>query len=234
MKNYIFLVSVILCTKAAIAQSSFFSSERMDNRVLFSTGYNALSNAPIDIYENIDMNKSRFFEIGYLFNTKLFEGTNRYHLNYGLAVAFNNIRIKNGYYYENSDSDAIPAFNSDIDLSKFRNTFFQIPIHMEFDFTSKKRLNSDKFFERGIKTGIGGFIGFRMNTKQRLEYNTNQEDVFQDDFSMNNFSYGVSSYVGFSFISLYVKYDVQNMFKYSKSSIHPNPHNFSFGLRFDF
>ncbi len=50
------------------------------------------------------------------------------------------------------------------------------------------------------------------------------------DFNTNNFIYGLSAYVGFSEISLYVKYDLNPLF--TNNPIKQN--NISLGVRFDF
>ena len=50
------------------------------------------------------------------------------------------------------------------------------------------------------------------------------------DFNVNDFTYGLSAYVGHKSTSLYVKYDLNPMFK--NNNIDQN--NVSLGLRFDF
>ena len=50
------------------------------------------------------------------------------------------------------------------------------------------------------------------------------------DFNVSNFTYGLSTYVGYKSVSLYVKYDLNPMFKHN--TIDQN--NVSLGIRFDF
>lgn len=50
------------------------------------------------------------------------------------------------------------------------------------------------------------------------------------DYNVNNFIYGLSSYVGYKEISLYLKYDLNPIFK--NNAIDEN--NISLGIRFDF
>ncbi|HCW64072.1 MAG TPA: hypothetical protein DG752_05345, partial [Leeuwenhoekiella sp.] len=56
-----------------------------------------------------------------------------------------------------------------------------------------------------------------------------RKDKFKQNYNTNNFIYGLSGYIAFGDTALYVKYDLNPIFK-------NNPveqRNFSVGLRFD-
>lgn len=216
--------------KKSVINSIF--GENTNGNFILAVGKNTISNSQKEIYDNLDMRKSRFYEIGYALNTRLSEKSNLLHLNYGLSLVYNNIQIKNGYAFEQDITEVVAMYNADITKARFRNVYLQVPVHLEFDFTSEEKLKSNKIFKQGFKIGVGGFLGFNMNTKQFLDYNNGKEETYSN-YKMNNFTYGISSYIGYNFVSLYVKYDVQGMFKHNSTKEKPNPHNVSFGLRFD-
>jgi len=79
-----------------------------------------------------------------------------------------------------------------------------------------------------------GYTGFRLKSKQfQLFDDGNGHDVTmkeKGDFNVNNFIYGVSGYLGYNQMSLYLKYDLNPMFKNNTVK----QKNISLGIRFDF
>ena len=72
-----------------------------------------------------------------------------------------------------------------------------------------------------------------MKSKQILKYddnNLNATERLKGDFNTTDFIYGLSSYIGYKSTSLYLKYDLNPLFK--NNSVKQN--NISLGLRFDF
>lgn len=80
--------------------------------------------------------------------------------------------------------------------------------------------------------GIGGYCGFNLGTRQKLKYEIDGDrvkDKLKRDYTANNLIYGLSAYAGFDTVLLYVKYDLNPVFK--DDAI--DQHNISLGLRFD-
>ena len=79
--------------------------------------------------------------------------------------------------------------------------------------------------------GIGGFVGFKLGTRQYLEYKNTEgvkvEEVQYNNFNMNTINYGLSAYLGYKATSFYVKYDLNELFKNTETR------NISMGIRFD-
>lgn len=206
------------------------SQKKTKGYIVFAIGKNTISNSQKEIYDNLDMGKSRSYEIGYARNTRLSEKSNLLHLNYGLSLVYNNIRIKNGYTFKQGVTEVLAAHSSEVNGARLRNSYLQTPVYLELDFTSDKKLaNPNKISKKGFKIGVGGFMGFKLNTKQFVDYKDGKEVTYKD-FKTNNFTYGFGTYVGYSFASFYVKYDLREMFEHNANN---NPHNVSFGLRFD-
>jgi hypothetical protein len=71
-----------------------------------------------------------------------------------------------------------------------------------------------------------------LKTKQKICYEIDGNEVTEKtkgDFNVNDFVYGVSSYIGYKQTSLYVKYDLNPVF--ADNAIKQN--NISMGIRFD-
>ena len=72
-----------------------------------------------------------------------------------------------------------------------------------------------------------------MKSKQVLKFEVDDHKVTErvrGDFNTNNFIYGLSTYIGYKQTSLYLKYDLNPLFK--ENVVEQN--NVSLGVRFDF
>jgi hypothetical protein len=106
---------------------------------------------------------------------------------------------------------------------------------IEFDFTKTKEKDSKKIFRthKSVRIGIGGYAGLRVKSKQKLCYEIDGNEFStkeKGDFNVNDFIYGVSTYIGYKETSLYLKYDLNPMF--ADNAVKQN--NVSLGVRFDF
>ena len=151
---------------------------------------------------------------------------------------YNNLRpTDNRYFVKNGNQTDLVTSSVNLDESRFRNVYLTAPLHLEFDFTPKK-LSKDgtKTYFRtheSFRFWIGGYGGVRVKTKQILKYEVDDVKVKEKqkgDFNVSDFNYGLSAYLGYGQTSLYVKYDLNPMFK--NNNIDQN--NVSLGLRFDF
>jgi hypothetical protein len=80
--------------------------------------------------------------------------------------------------------------------------------------------------------GIGGYAGINLSATQKLKYKEDGEriiDRMKRDYNVTPFVYGISSYVGFGSISLFIKYDLNPVFEKSTYK----EHNLTFGWRLD-
>tara|TARA_R100001369_G_scaffold954_4_gene3157 strand:+ start:27542 stop:28582 length:1041 start_codon:yes stop_codon:yes gene_type:complete len=178
---------------------------------------------------------SRFFEIGWAWKTRVFENTNWMRVKYGVSFQFNGLKpTDNRYFVENGDLTQLEEFEYDLDKSKFRSDNLVFPLHFEFG-PSKKTEGEDYFrysTKSQFKIGVGGYAGFNIGERQKLKYTIDgdkKKDKLKGDYNTNDFVYGLSSYVSFGETALYVKYDLNPLFKDPNLEMR----NISFGLRFD-
>ncbi|WP_394750779.1 coiled-coil domain-containing protein [Spongiimicrobium salis] len=179
---------------------------------------------------------SRFFELGYAWRTRIFKHTNFWRLNYGFSFQFNGLKPKgNQIFVANGDQTELQEFEFDLRKSKLRTDNLVFPVHLEIG-PSVRREMKDRFrysLKNQFRLGIGGYGGFNIGTRQKLKYTQNGENIkekLKRDYNTADLIYGLSAYTGIGGALLYVKYDLNPLFK--DAVVEQN--NISVGLRFDY
>tara|TARA_R110002096_G_scaffold22268_5_gene71861 strand:+ start:312 stop:1391 length:1080 start_codon:yes stop_codon:yes gene_type:complete len=198
-----------------------------------------LNNAIID-GENLDdspykFGGSRFFEIGWAWKTRVFKNSNFLRFKYGYSFQINGLKPNDNQYFVDLDGQTVlQEFPENLKKSKLSITNLVFPMH--FEFGPSKRIDKDTYYrystDNKFKIGLGGYAGFNIGTRQKLKYNLEGDrvkDKQKRDFNTSNLVYGLSGYVAFDDIALYVKYDLSPIFK--DQLVDQN--NISIGVRFD-
>ncbi|TSE09966.1 PorT family protein [Aquimarina algiphila] len=178
---------------------------------------------------------SRFFEIGWAWKTRVFKNSNFLRFKYGISYTTNGLKpTDNRYFVENGDQTELEEFRVELKKSKFRMDNLVIPIH--FEFGPSKVVETEKkiryYTSNRFRIGIGGYAGVNVSTRQKLKYRENGDrvkDKIKRDYNTSDLIYGLSTYIGFGDMSLYLKYDLQPIFR--NATVDQN--NVSLGLRFD-
>ena len=179
---------------------------------------------------------SHFYEIGVSYNSRLLNNSNLLHAKYGLSVMYNNLRPTNNRSFEvNGNQTNLTVNPIELNDSRFRNVSLVFPLHLEFDFTKPEVKNDKTYFKshQSVRVGLGGYAGVNVKTKQILQYENSDlksTEKTKGDFNTSDFVYGLSTYIGYKATSLYLKYDLNPLFK--DNTVKQN--NVSIGLRFDF
>ncbi|MGB3344852.1 MAG: hypothetical protein WBA61_13175 [Aequorivita sp.] len=178
---------------------------------------------------------SRFFEIGWTWNTRVFENSNWLRVKYGFSFQFNGLKpTDNRYLVDTGDETELQTYPLDLKKSKFRMDNLVLPVYFEFG-PSKKVEHKDYFrytTHNQFKVGFGGYGGINLSTRQKLEFKEDGEtkkEKLKANFNTNNFVYGIGGYIGWGSTSLYLKYDLNTIFKNNAV----DQRNISLGLRFD-
>ena len=185
-----------------------------------------------DIYK---VGGSRFAELGWAWKTRVFKESNWLRLKYGFSFQFNGLKPEdNQYFVDTGAQTELQTYPMELDKSKFRVDNLVFPVH--FEVGPSEKIEKDTYFRysthKKVKLGFGGYAGFRLGTRQKLRYDDMGQEIKEKqkgNFNTNNFIYGVSAYLGWRDTALYVKYDLNTIFK-------DNPveqRNISLGLRFD-
>ena len=179
---------------------------------------------------------SHFYEWGLTYNTRILKNNNLLHAKYGFSVMYNNLRATdNRYFVADGNQTNLEVNPIRQDDSRFKNVNLVFPVHLEFDFTKSKERDGKTYFKThdSFRVGLGGYVGTNLKSKQYVKYDSDEyksREITKGNFNVDSFVYGLSTYVGYKATSLYLKYDLNPMFK--DNAVKQN--NVSIGLRFDF
>ncbi|MDI5893584.1 hypothetical protein [Flavobacterium algoritolerans] len=208
---------------------------RTTSQFVFATGLNNLVTDSKLEDSDYRFLGSHFYELGVTYNSRIAKNNNLLHAKYGLSLMYNNLRpTDNRNFVINGDQTNLVVNPIDIKDSRFRNVYLVAPVHIEFDFSEKKMKEDKPFYKthQSVRFGIGGYAGINLKSKQIIKYDDNDlkaTEKTKGDFNTSNFIYGLSTYIGYKETSLYLKYDLNPLFK--DNVIKQN--NVSLGLRFD-
>ena len=213
------------------------SENRTTSQAVLATGFNNLVTNDMVANSQFGYGRSVFFEWGVTWNTRLSNNSNLLHLKYGAGFVYNQLHATNNRVFADINNQTIlvdAGVETKANRTYFKNVYFVVPIHLEFDFSKSKIVDDKKVFKShtGARFGSGGFVGVNTNSKQFIEYEQNGykfKELQKGDFNVNDFTYGVSTYIGYKQTSLYLKYDLNPIFK--NNPVDQN--NISLGIRFD-
>ncbi|MBZ4036967.1 hypothetical protein K6T82_19525 [Flavobacterium sp. 17A] len=216
-------------------RDSIHGEKRTTSQFVFAMGLNnTLSDGKLQD-SNYRFMGSHFYEWGFTYNSRLMKNDNLLHAKYGLSLMYNNIRpTDNRSFVVDGDQTNLVENPVHLTESRFRNVYLVAPVHLEFDFTRPQENNGKTYFKthKSFRFGIGGYAGVNVKSKQILKFE--EEDLkykttIKGDYNVNNFVYGLSSYIGYRELSLYFKYDLNPLFQ--NNLVKEN--NISLGLRVD-
>ncbi len=212
---------------------------RTTTQLVIATGVNNLVTDGAVAHSDYRYLKSTFLEWGVTHNTRIMKDNNLLHFKYGVSFMYNHLNATDErYFVVNGDQTELATFPTHLRTKDtyFKNVYVTVPLHLEFDFTKDgKDKEGNKIFRshRGFRFGLGGFVGYNINSKQFLSYEVDGYRINErqkGDWNVNDWNYGVSAYAGFGSMSLYLKYDLNPLFK--NNVVDQN--NISLGMRFDF
>ncbi|MDO5972274.1 hypothetical protein Q4Q35_20945 [Flavivirga aquimarina] len=178
---------------------------------------------------------SRFLELGWAWKTRVFKNTNFLRFKYGYSFQINGLKPDdNRYFIQQGNQTVLQEFPENLKKSKLSITNLVFPVHLEFG--PSKKIDKDTYFRYStrnqFKIGLGGYAGFNIGTRQKLKYELNGESRKEKQkrgFNTSDLVYGLSGYIAFDDVALYVKYDLSPIFK--NQIVEQN--NISLGVRFD-
>ncbi len=219
---------------------SYKNKKKFDRRTTFrlvvAFGFNNLISEGVSLNDtDIKIGGSRFFELGWAWKTRVFKESNRLRVKYGFSFSWDGLKpTDNRYYIDNGEETVLQEHIQNLDKAKLRIDKLIIPLH--FEFGPSKKIEREDYFRyttrNQLKIGIGGFAGFKIGSRQKLKFKedgNNMKEKIKASYNTNNFVYGLSGYVGWDCTALYVKYELNPIFK--DNSV--DQHNISMGLRFD-
>jgi len=210
--------------------------KRTTSRLVVAVGFNNLITEG-ESFNNtaIKIGGSRFFELGWAWKTRVFKESNWLRIKYGFSFSWDGLKPDdNQYYVDIGEETVLQVHPQELDKAKLRVDKLLFPVHFEFGPSKKKDYPSYFRYStyKQLKFGIGGFVGFKMSSRQKLKYQedgSNKKEKIKVSYNTNSVMYGLSSYVGWGWTALYVRYEINPIFKNNLV----DQHNISMGLRFD-
>jgi Outer membrane protein beta-barrel domain len=147
----------------------------------------------------------------------------------GPEVAFNNYMLDGNKYFaanaaaNRTDIVQEPADQRNLEKSKLAVTTLNLPV----GFTLKFR---DKDHDEVFRVGAGGFVGYRIGAHTKLKYEQDgrtHKDKDRGSYNLEDFQYGVSGTLGVKGFDLFVKYNLNDVFKANRG---PQAQTLSFGV----
>jgi hypothetical protein len=180
--------------------------------------------------------RSRYFEIGWAWRTRVFNHSNFMRLHYGFSFTFNGLRNNQNLYFTQDENGRVvrEVFPVSLNKSKLRTDNFIIPLHLEFGPT-KKTVSETRVrysIKRQLRIGLGGYGGVNMGTRQKLKYRLDGNRVKEKTaniFDPNQFVYGLSGWIGVGCVQFNVRYDLQTILRNTDIL----EKNILFGVRFE-
>ncbi|MCF6308009.1 MAG: hypothetical protein L3J09_08650 [Flavobacteriaceae bacterium] len=209
---------------------------RTTSRLVVAVGFNNLITEGESFNDTeIKIGGSRFFELGWAWKTRVFKDSNWLRIKYGFSFTWDGLKPEdNQYYVDTGEETVLQVHSQNLDKAKLRVDKLIFPVHFEFG-PSKKKEHPNYFrysTRRQFKYGIGGFAGFKLSSRQKLKYSqdgSNKKEKIKASYNTNSVVYGLSSYVGWGWTALYIRYELNPIFKNNPI----DQRNVSMGLRFD-
>ncbi len=212
------------------------NEKRTTSQFVFAIGANNLATDRAVANSDFKYWQSRFYEWGFTFNSRIIPNHNLLHAKYGLSLMYNDLKpTDNRFFVDNGSQTVLQTNPLHQEDSRFRNVNLVLPLHLEFDFTKPKIKDGKTYFKShdSFRLGIGGYFGANLKSKQIIKHDLDgyqSVEKTKGDFNVNSFVYGLSTYIGYKATSLYLKYDLNPLFK--NNAVDQN--NISLGVRFDF
>ena len=169
---------------------------------------------------------SRYVSLNMHLNSQIGGRKSPFYLVSGLEFAFNNYMFDDDVIVR--DIDNVTSFlvvpDRDFEKSKLTHSSVNVPIMPMLKF---KRENG----KDGFKIGAGGFAGYRLGSHTKLKYDEDgrsEKEKTRDNFNLSEFQYGLEGVVGYGGLDLFVKYNMNDLFKDNRG---PQANVISFGLR---
>ncbi|OUJ74873.1 outer membrane beta-barrel protein [Hymenobacter crusticola] len=145
----------------------------------------------------------------------------------GPEIAFNNYMFDNNARLFANDSMSYINRESTLNLqkSKLATTTLNLPLMAQLYFRDKKGHES-------FRLSAGGFVGYRLSSHTKLKYDrdgSTKKDKDRGSYNLEDFQYGLQGIIGVRGLDLFVKYNLNDLFKENRG---PQAQTLSFGITF--
>ncbi len=171
---------------------------------------------------------SRYVNIGLDYRIRLGGKHSPLRLNIGPEFAFNNYMLNGNDKWVNANGRTDVVREADAgrqyQKTKLATSSVNLPLMLNL------RLH-DSHYKPTFSIGVGGFVGYRLLTWTKLKYTADgdtKKDKDYNAYNMENLQYGLQGTLGFRNLTLFAKYNMNQLFKAGQG---PDTQVVSFGVR---
>jgi len=231
MKNILTFALLILFSGFSFAQEEPIDSSKTDDNksfninlslgkkkvktrfILLDIGINSYHNEgnvniPASL-ETFELRHARSVEVNlHIYRQRIKIGKGLFNIEHGLSFDFNNYGFQNKVDYR---VDSISSFyintGSDIIKSRLFSSRMTLPLMLHFETFPRK-------ISRSFHIGVGAYASVRLGSNLKIkDANSRKAITIKDDFSLNDFTFGLRSELGFGPVNLYMTYSLSDLFK---------------------
>ncbi|MCC9135399.1 outer membrane beta-barrel protein [Pontibacter silvestris] len=189
-------------------------------------GLNTFVNTDDNLVPDLKPLGSRYVSLNWRLNSQVGGRKSPFHVVSGLEFSFNNYMFERNYIVEEIDGVSQFTRVEDVDFEKSKLTHSAVNIPLMAVLQFKRENGKD-----GFQIGGGGFAGYRLGTHTKQKYRQDgktEKDKTRDSFNLNDFQYGLEGVVGYGSLTLFAKYNMNDLFKDGRG---PEANVASFGFR---
>ncbi len=222
MKKILGVLLIVLTSNAVIAQEDTKKDKpNIPGTLLIDFGFSFLSNAPASM--DTKFFGSKTFNLHYQYDIPI--GDSKFSLHPGVGVSIDKYSFDNDvtitrlvnpvdttYNTSIEPLASLFPFASDFKKSKLTTTYLDIPLEVRF------HTNPDDK-SRSFKVGLGGRIGFRINSQSKIKYTEDGNTIKvknNQSFDMNTIRYGATARIGISWFNLFYYHNFSDLFQSGK------------------
>ncbi|WP_347159221.1 outer membrane beta-barrel protein [Pontibacter chitinilyticus] len=169
---------------------------------------------------------SKYVSLNMHLNSQIGGRKSPLHLVSGFEFAFNNYMFEKNYVVEDVNDFTIFRREMEVDYEKSKLTHSSVNVPLMPVLQFKRENGKD-----GFTIGAGGFVGYRLGSHAKLKYEEDgntQKDKIRSNYNLQDFQYGLEGVVGYGSLNLFVKYNMNDLFKDNRG---PQVNVVSFGIR---
>jgi hypothetical protein len=169
---------------------------------------------------------SRYVSLNMHLNSQIGGRKSPLYLVSGLEFAFNNYMFDDNITVANVNNVTgfITANDRNLEKSKLTHSSVNIPFMPMLKFNRENGKD-------GFKIGAGGFAGYRLGSHSKVKFDEggrSEKDKTRDNYNLSDFQYGLEGVVGYGGLDLFIKYNMNDLFKENRG---PQANVISFGFR---
>jgi len=193
--------------------------------VVFDLGLNALVNRSGANQPELRTLGSRYVNIGLDHKQRLGGRRSPLYIVGGPELAFNNYMLEGNYKWLNQNnvtSVVLETNGRQYQKTKLATSTLTLPLMLQLNTHGHSR----------FRLGAGGFVGYRLASWTKLKYfedGNTYKDKDHGSYNLNDWQYGLQGVIGFQHLTLFAKYNLNNLFRDDQG---PQAQTLSFGLRF--